>query len=249
MPPADTESRRRPVIGITTYGRNEQNQFVLPSEYVDAVRRAGGTPILLAPGADDSERWLDIVDGIILAGGGDLDPSRYDGENHETIYMIDGERDELELELARRILDSGHPTLGICRGTQVLNVALGGSLHAHLPEVVGDDIAHRLPPREPTSHAIEVQAHSRVAEVFGSTHFDAASWHHQAIDRLGADLVAVASAPDGTIEAVEMPAHPWLIAVQWHPELTAAKDPVQQRAFAALVEASRTIRQKGKQCA
>ncbi len=235
-----TIARSRPVIGITTYGRNEENQFVLPSEYVDAVRRAGGTPVLLPPGETALDDWLAIVDGIILAGGGDLDPAHYDGGGHETVYMVDSERDVGELALTRQILASNHPTLGICRGTQVINVALGGTLHAHLPDVVGESTSHRLPPREPTSHSIEVVADSQTASVFGRTHFEAASWHHQAIDRVGRGLAVVAHAPDGTIEAVEMESHRWLLAVQWHPELTAARDPVQQAVFDALVEVART---------
>lgn len=237
---SSTNARARPVIGITTYGRNEENQFVLPSEYVDAVRRAGGTPVLLPPGETAIDDWLAIADGIILAGGGDLDPTRYGGDGHESIYMIDAERDEGELALTRQVLASGHPTLGICRGTQVINVALGGTLHAHLPDVVGDSISHRLPPREPTAHSIDVVAASRTAAVFGRTSFEAASWHHQAIDRVGAGLTVVAHAPDGTIEAIELEAHRWLLAVQWHPELTAARDPIQQSVFDALVEVART---------
>jgi len=232
----------RPVIGITTYGRDERNQFVLPSEYVDAVRRAGGLPILLPPGEVAVDDWLALADGIILAGGGDVAPSQYDGAAHETIYMVDEERDAGEIALALRVLESGHPTLGVCRGTQVLNVALGGSLHAHLPDVVGETVSHRLPPREPTSHAIHVVAGTRTAEVFGDGEFPAASWHHQAIDRLGRGLTITARAPDGTVEAVEMTAHPWLLAVQWHPELTAADDPLQQKVFDALVRASRRRR-------
>ncbi len=208
------------------------------------MRRAGGLPILLPPGEEAVDDWLALCDGIILAGGGDLDPDLYAGPTHDTVYMTDGERDGVELLLARRVLDSGHPTLGICRGTQVLNVALGGSLHVHLPDVVGESILHRLPPREPTSHPIEVVAGSRLAAMLGRAQFDAASWHHQAIDRLAAGLTISARAPDGTIEAVEMVEHPWLIGVQWHPELTAAQDPLQQQVFDAFVAASQQCRRE-----
>ncbi len=233
---------KRPVIGITTYGRDERNHFLLPAEYVDAVRRAGGVPLLLPPGEANVDEWLAIADGIILAGGGDVAPSHYESAGHDAIYMVDDERDAVELRLAREVLVSGHPTLGICRGTQVLNIALGGSLHPHLPDVVGEAILHRLPPREPTSHAIRVLPDTVTDAVFGVREFAAASWHHQAIDRLGAGLAVSALAPDGTIEAVEMRDHPWLVAVQWHPELTAAIDPLQQKVFDALVEASRSPR-------
>ncbi len=229
----------KPLIGITTYGRDEKNHFTLPAEYSEAVHRAGGTALLLPPDAPDVDRWAAAVDGFILAGGGDIDPARYDGAAHDSVYMVDGERDAIELALVRRIVESGHPTLGICRGAQTLNVALGGTLHAHVPDVAGDAVDHRLPPREPTSHAIEVEAESRLASITGELRFDAPSWHHQAIDRVAAPLRVVARAPDTIVEAVEMPEHRWLVAVQWHPELSAARDPVQQRIFDALVAAAR----------
>ena len=230
------------LIAITTYGRNEDGHFFLPSEYVDSVRRSGACPILLPPGAEDLDSWLELVDGIIFPGGGDIEPSRYGGGEHETIYMVDPERDATEFALLEKVLDSGLPTLGICRGTQLLNVALGGTLVDHLPDHVGEEIAHSLPPREPTPHAIRVEKGSGLAEILGKTEFDAESWHHQAIREIAPGLTAVAQAPDGTIEAVEKKDHPWLYAVQWHPELTAEKDPVQQRLFNALTEAALAAR-------
>ena len=230
------------LIGITTYGRNEDGHFFLPSEYVDSVRRSGACPILLPPGEESLDGWLELVDGILFPGGGDIDPARYGGSEHEMIYMVDSERDTTELALLNRILESGLPTLGICRGTQLLNVALGGTLFDHLPDHVGEEVAHRLPPREPTPHAIRVEEGSGLATILGKTEFDAESWHHQAIREVAPGLTAVAQAPDGTVEAVEKKDHPWLYAVQWHPELTAEKDPVQQRLFNALTEAALAAR-------
>lgn len=227
----------RPIIGITTYGRDEAGQFRLPCLYVDAVRRAGGVALLLPPGEDAFDEILRAVDGIILAGGGDLDPAHYSGPPHETIYNVDAERDRSELKLARQVVNADLPALGVCRGHQVVNVALGGTLHPHLPDVVGETILHRLPPREPTEHPIIVDERSRLAGILGETHFRAASWHHQAIHAAAAGLAVVARAPDGSIEACEMPAHPWFFTVQWHPELTAATNPTQQRLFDALVVA------------
>ena len=230
------------LIGITTYGRNEDGHFFLPSEYVDSVRRSGACPILLAPGEESLDGWLELADGVLFPGGGDIDPARYGGSEHEMIYMVDSERDTTELALLNRILESGLPTLGICRGTQLLNVALGGTLFDHLPDHVGEEVAHRLPPREPTPHAIRVEKGSGLAAILGKTEFDAESWHHQAIREVAPGLTAVAQAPDGTVEAVEKKDHPWLYAVQWHPELTAEKDPVQQRLFNALTEAALAAR-------
>lgn len=225
-----------PVIGITMYGRDENNHFTLPSEYVDAVRRAGGLPLLLPPGESRVGAWLEQVDAVILGGGGDIDPGHYGGTPHETVYMVDSERDASELELARRAIDGGTPTLGICRGTQVINVVLGGTLHEHLPDVVGETILHREPPRKPTPHLVDVLPGTRLAELVGDLRFDAPSWHHQAIHVVAPGLVVSAHAADGTIEAVEMAEHPWLIAVQWHPELTAGEDALQQRFFDTLVK-------------
>jgi len=231
------------LIAITTYGRNEDGHFFLPSEYVDSVRRSGACPILLPPGEEDLDSWLELVDGIIFPGGGDIEPSRYGGGEHEAIYMVDPERDTTEFALLEKVLDSGLPTLGICRGTQLLNVALGGTLVDHLPDHVGEEITHRLPPREPTPHAIRIEENSGLAAILGETEFDAESWHHQAIREVAPGLTAVAQAPDGTIEAVEKRDHPWLYAVQWHPELTAAREPLQQRLFNALTEAALAARQ------
>lgn len=228
-----------PRIGITTYGRDEGNRFPLPGEYVDAVRRAGGVPLLIPPGESRLGDILSLLDGLVLAGGGDLNPALYGGTMHETIYMVDAERDRSELDLARAVLDSGLPTLAICRGLQVVNIALGGTLHEHLPDVVGESILHRAPPREPIEHDVTIDAQSRLAAIMGETHVSTASWHHQAIREPAPSLTITAHAPDGTIEAFELPAHPWLIGVQWHPELTAARDAHQQRLFDTLIATAR----------
>jgi putative glutamine amidotransferase len=228
-----------PLIGITTYGRDEDQTFSLPAAYVDAVRRAGGIPVLIPPGEPNLAALLAKVDGLILAGGGDVDPGLYNGHPHETIYLIDPERDETELALVRQVVQGNTPTLGICRGAQVINVALGGTLIEHLPDEVGNAITHRLPPSKPTSHRIELATGSKLAGILDAEGIDAASWHHQAIRQPAPGLQVVAQAEDGTIEAAEKPDHPWLVAVQWHPELTAGEDPVQQRLFDALVAAAR----------
>jgi putative glutamine amidotransferase len=236
---ASMPRHQNPLIGLTTYGRSADNRYTLPAEYLDAVRRAGGVPVLIAPGEPRWEAILDVVDGLILSGGGDIDPGRYNGKRHETNYAIDQERDALELELGRRVIDSGMPTLGICRGAQILNIVQGGKLIEHIPDEFGEAVLHRAPPREPVSHSVKLKAGSRLAGILGRDQFDATSWHHQALRDAAAGFEAVAHAPDGSIEAIEMPSHPWLIAVQWHPELSAAADPVQQKLFDAIVEAAR----------
>ena len=229
-----------PLIGITTYGQDDERKFPLPREYVDAVRRAGGLPLLLTPGETQIDHLLNSLDGLILAGGGDICPDLYGGVDHDSIYMTDDERDKTELDLTRAAIDRQFPTFGICRGIQVINIVLGGTLHEHLPDVVGEEILHRLPPREPTEHSVTVVCRSRLAnllmgasssELNNNIEINAASWHHQAIDRVADGFKVVARAPDNTIEAIESDDYPLLIAVQWHPELTAETDELQQRLF------------------
>ncbi|MAT13913.1 MAG: peptidase C26 [Planctomyces sp.] len=226
-----------PLIGITTYGRDESNRFNLPGEYVDSVRRAGGLPVLIPPGETQFEQLVGMLDGFVLAGGGDIDPRRYEGSMHETIYMLDEERDSSEAALTVRVLDLNKPVLAICRGLQMVNVVRGGSLHPHLPDVYGESIHHRMPPREPTPHEVRLDPDSSLADILGTHEFTSSSWHHQSVNRVGDGLKIVGAAADGVIEALECPEHHWLYAVQWHPELTSAIDPIQQRLFDRFVQA------------
>jgi putative glutamine amidotransferase len=238
-----------PIVGITSYGRDEKRRFRVSVDYVDAVRRAGGLPIILPPGEPAIDVLFAHLDALVLSGGGDLAPERYGGAGHPTVYNVDPERDAFELALVRRIVRTGRPALCICRGSQVLNVALGGSLVAHLPDVVGDTLAHREPDPDgpagetrPVRHGVSVCPDTHLRRILGVDHGEPASWHHQAVQQVAPGLEVAATAEDGTIEAVEMPEHPWLVGVQWHPEITAAQDPVQQRLFDALVAAARIER-------
>lgn len=236
-----------PLIGITTYPPNRGDRFELPAAYVTCLRRAGAAVVMVAPGEDDVPGLLDRLDALVLAGGGDLDPGRYGGATHETVYAIDPVRDRDEVAMVEHVLDTGLPTLAICRGSQVLNVALGGTLLTHLPDLE-DRHPHRVEPEvlrgmpSPTPHPVQVEPGSLIAKVMEATDVTPMSWHHQAVDRVGDGLRVVARAPDGTIEATEHESHPWLCSVQWHPELTAADDPTQQRLFDGLVEAARSAR-------
>jgi len=226
----------RPRIGITSYGRNEEGRFTLPGEYVDCVRRAGGLALILSPGEPAPELWLDGLDGIVFCGGNDLAPEAFGGVTSDVTREPDPERDATELELARRVIAAELPSLWICRGMQLLNVVRGGTLIEHLGDVPSVTIAHDLPPHEPVLHAHQIEAGSRLAQTLNATEVEAVSWHHQAVDVLGDGLRSVALAPDGVIEAVELEDAPWCQAVQWHPELSAATDPVQQRLFDALIQ-------------
>jgi putative glutamine amidotransferase len=233
---------RRPLIGVTTYHREGEDRprFFVPASYIDAVRSCGGRPVLLPPGDEDPSALLDDVDGIVLCGGGDLDPARFGGSSgHDAQYSTCPERDAFELALIEACIARRKPTLAICRGLQVLNVARGGDLHVHLPDVVGDAVAHRASVERHTEHAVRVAPDSRLAALLGAEVVTVASWHHQAVARIGHGLRAVAWAADGTVEALEVEGCPTLWAVQWHPELQVAETDGRQRGlFEALVAAA-----------
>jgi len=235
---------RRPLIGLTTHPPNEEGHYHLSAHYVEAIRRAGGMAVLLPPGDERPEEILARVDGLIFTGGGDVEARLYGAEQHEESYGMSVERDAAEADLIRAAVAGQKPVLCICRGTQILNVALGGTLIQHLPDVVGEETLHRAPPRVPVPHAVQVEAGTLLAETLGTTQCAPDSWHHQAVDQPGQGLRAVAHAPDGTVEALAHESHPWLVAVQWHPELTAAVDATQQAIFDGLTAASALARAK-----
>jgi putative glutamine amidotransferase len=241
-----------PVIGLTTYGRRERivqseyygDWFSAPAQYVDAVRRAGGVPILLPPGETNWQALLALLDAVVIIGGGDIHPDRYGGDSrHPALHNIDLERDASEVALVRLLATEEQlPTLCVCRGLQVANVALGGTLHEHLADAVGRDI-HRGPNDGWALQPLTVRPGSLLARVMGATEVTTNSGHHQAVKELGQGLQVVATAEDGIIEALELPGHPWFLAVQWHPEVSAAHDPTQQRIFDDLARAATHLRQ------
>lgn len=229
-------SQQTPLIGITTYGLSADDEYHLPRGYVDSVRRAGGYAILIPPGDIRPLAVLARLDGIIMAGGGDICPTRYGGKGHESIYSIDVQRDESELTLVREALSMQIPMLAICRGLQVLNVALGGTLHPHVPDVYGDTELHRAPPRLPVTHTAYLEPGSQLADLMQSGTVECVSWHHQAVDRLANRCRVAARARDGLIEAIELVDRTDVQAVQWHPELSSQRDEQQQRLFDNLVK-------------
>ncbi|MFQ5709777.1 MAG: gamma-glutamyl-gamma-aminobutyrate hydrolase family protein [bacterium] len=233
-----TQTIEPPIIGITTYGRNESGRFDIPAEYVDAVRVAGGLPVLLPPGETDINQILRFVDGLIFAGGGDIAPNFYGGTSHPAISRVDVERDRFELALAQDALNDSKPVLGICRGCQLLNVSAGGNLVAHVPDKFNNQVAHATDSGEATAHPVQIVPESRLAKIMGETKATVVSKHHQALDAVAPGWRAVAKAPDGLVEAIEHQKHPWMVAVLWHPE-SSQNDPSHQRLFAALVQTAR----------
>jgi putative glutamine amidotransferase len=233
----------RPVIGITTYAQEASwgawklPAALIPLDYVDAVERAGGRPVLVPPSEDGVDETLEALDGIVFSGGSDVDPSLYGEEAHPETDSPQARRDAGELALLRAALERDMPTLAICRGVQLLNVARGGDLVQHLPELIERD-THKKVPGAFAEHPVDVRAGSRLATIVGERG-DVTSHHHQALGRLGEGLVETAWAEDGTLEAVEDPSRRFTLGVQWHPE--AGED---DALFAALVDEARAYREQ-----
>jgi len=212
----------RPVIGITTYvtparWRNwELEAALVPADYVRAVERAGGRALLVPPSHDGVEETLESLDGLIFSGGSDLDPELYGQEAHAETSDVVRNRDTAELALLEAALERDMPVLAICRGSQVLNVARGGDLVQHLPDVVGDE-KHKHTPGTFADHDVSVEDGSRLASVLGER-APVKSHHHQGFGKVGEGLRVVAHAEDGTIEAVEDPTRRFVLGVLWHPE-------------------------------
>jgi len=234
----------KPIIGITGYDASEMDikdahygaYLSSPVDYSTAVLRAGGVPVIIPPITDGLQNLLGRLDGIIFSGGADIHPNYYSGNvNNPNLLPHDKLRDQVELDLIKHAISLPDlPILGICRGAQLLNVALGGSLLEHLPEHIDEDI-HRDGDGLWTTHDVHVTEGSKLADVMGSKMVHTMSGHHQALNKVGVTLTVTASSVDGVIEGVELQTHPWCLGVQWHPEITAKSDKTQQRLFDALV--------------
>ena len=240
-------SEAKPVIGLTTYLEQAKTGIwdvpaaFLPKVYFEAVNRAGGIAVLLPPQPVDANvaaRVLDGLEGLIITGGKDVDPARYGQEPHPATDEPRRDRDAWEDALLTAAIERELPFLGICRGAQVLNVALGGTLHQHLPDVLGTT-RYNAGGGTFTENMVAVEASTRLAAVLsGTDSLDIKSYHHQAIDVLADGLVVSARSDDGTVQAVELEAVPFGLAVQWHPE----ENPDDIRLFEGLVDAARKYR-------
>jgi putative glutamine amidotransferase len=225
----------KPVIGITTYltrakfGTWEEDTALVPADYVRAIERAGGRALLVPPSEEAIDETLDALDGVVFSGGADLDPQLYGQEAHPETKGVVAERDRGELALLQAALARDMPVLAVCRGVQVLNVALGGDLVQHLPEVVGHE-KHKHTPGEYADHDVTVEPDTRLGSLIGDR-APVKSHHHQGLGRLGEGLRESARAEDGTLEALEDPSRRFALGVLWHPE--AGED---MRLFEALVE-------------
>lgn len=247
-------SPKRPLIGCTSYRRTVElpeqtfDMVGLTPTYIRAIQLAGGIPVLIPCGLPqaDVEQIFEQLDGVLLPGGGDIDPVLYGGQMHETIYGISPERDETELFLARHAMASEKPLFAICRGVQVLNVALGGTLWEDVKSLMPSGNRHAYYGEFPgthLAHTVEVESESRLSHYLGAGTVAINSLHHQGIKQLAPTLVQTAVAPDGLIEAVEAPNHPFALGVQWHPEILVNDHPGMLALFEGLVEASAVANQ------
>lgn len=233
----------KPVVGITTYltraawGAWEMDAALVPADYVRAVAAAGGAALLVPPGSSVAET-LDVVDGLVFSGGSDLDPGLYGAEAHPETGGVVRERDDFELSLMRAALERDMPMLAICRGSQVLNVALGGDLEQHVPDRVGHE-EHRAVPGVFSDHPVEVLPDTKLASVVAGIG-DVKSHHHQGFGKLAPGLRESARAPDGTLEAIEDPTRRFTLGVLWHPE--AGEDRALFEALVAEADAYRASR-------
>ena len=235
-----------PLIGITAGHSKNKNglpQIHLLRTYVDSTIKAGGVPVII-PSELTEEGWkllYEKLDGIIFSGGADIDPEIFKGEAHPTVYGLDHERDNLEIPLILHAIEDKKPLFAICRGFQVLNVALGGTLYTHISDQLVGSLQHDTPreeSRDMLAHEIQIEEGSRLAEILGTPILKVNSWHHQGAKDIPPQLKVTAHSPDGLVEAMELPDHPFAIAVQWHPEWM-PEDEATNALFTSFIKASK----------
>ncbi len=235
-----------PLIGVTTY--RTQHPFKsygylsVTEPYISALTEAGAIPVLIPltlPERSVAELTR-TLDGLVFSGGGDIDPGLYDGASHPLVKQIDLERDQMEIDLVHKAVRDDIPFLGICRGIQTINVALGGTLYADIRAQYTNALVHDHDGRDAwqyLAHPVQIQEQSRLADIIGEPILMVNSLHHQAVHHMAPELVAVALAPDGIIEALEVEGHVFGLGVQWHPEWL-TEHAGHRSLFTALVEAA-----------
>ena len=234
----------RPLIGIPCQGnvRSRYRRFSVGQSYCRALQIAGGTPVLL-PLLDD-KTVLDVyerLDGLLLAGGGDIAPRQFGEARSPGLRRVDLPRDRVELLLTRRAVEDDLPLLAICRGIQVLNVALGGTLYQDIGRQISQALRHDFAPEYPRNylgHEVGINPGTRLMQILQASRLDVNSFHRQSVKHVAPDLLVTATAPDGVIEAIEMPEQRFVIGVQWHPEELIEDDLGMRRLFQAFVEAA-----------
>jgi putative glutamine amidotransferase len=231
----------KPIIGIGSdiaVKEGQRDRAFAYTTYTEALRRAGAVAVVIPPQPENAAEVVESLDGILLAGGDDCDPAAYGEERHASCETMDPRRQENELSLARTARERGIPTLGICLGLQMMNIAAGGTLIQDIALSVDTEIDHASEPSDRNRHEVLVENGTRLAEIVGGGEHDVNSSHHQAIGRVANGLRITALAPDGIVEGLEDPSHPFYVGVQWHPEdMTGERDAT--TLFSAFVEAAR----------
>jgi len=234
----------KPLIGISTnQSKNVYGQptVALMQSYVNAIMQAGGVPVLI-PSMIHEDGWDALyarLDGILLSGGADIAIEHFSGEPHPRVEGVDPERDSIEIKMVQAAAEDGKPFLGICRGAQAVNVGLGGTLYTHIPDQVPNALDHAYPGNRRTVlvHEVKLEEGTHIAEVMGEPILQVNSLHHQGLKDIAPALRVTGYAPDGLVEAVELPDHPFGIAVQWHPEWLTDQEPT-RNLFRKFVEAA-----------
>jgi putative glutamine amidotransferase len=232
----------KPLIGITTRNTKDSDghpALMILHSYINAVLGAGGLPVHIPSilPEDDLRQLYSRLDGILFSGGGDISLDYFPGSDHPRVDGIDEARDTTEINLMRAAVEDKKPLLGICRGVQVMNVALGGTLYTHIPDQLKGALDHDYPGnlRRTLVHPVNIDEESRTAEIFGETLLHVNSLHHQGLKDIASGLRVAGKSPDGLVEAVELPDHPYAVAVQWHPEWL-TNQPAMQRLFKVFVD-------------
>jgi putative glutamine amidotransferase len=232
---------RKPVIGIGTdinVTPGKRDRAFVYTTYVDSLRRAGAIPVLIPPQPENAAEIIEDLDGILLAGGDDCDPAVYGEEPHPTLEPMDPRRQQNDMTLARIARQHNIPTLGICLGLQVMNVAAGGTLLQDINSQLETDIVHDSDPSERVRHDVRIESGTKLSNILPARQLNVNSSHHQAIKDIGEGLKVTAQAPDGIVEGLEDPHHPFYLGVQWHPEDMPGESSA-SALFGAFVEAAR----------
>ena len=230
---------KKTLIGITSqYNESTGNISMVPS-YLNAVAALGAVPILLYCTPDDAvlQAWTQLCDGLLIMGGPDIDPACYGQPRHEKCGNICPSRDRTESRLFRLFREAGKPVFGICRGAQLVNALLGGTLYQDLPSQFSDTIPHRLPEPDVAWHSMEILPETRTRQLLGVAECTVNSYHHQGFLKLAEGMRPAAVAPDGLVEAFESVEGPWTLCVQWHPEKNFFEDPLSRKLFQGFLDA------------
>ena len=239
----------KPLIGIgsdvqSPPGQRERAFAYLT--YVDALRRAGAIPVVIPPQPENAADLVSELDGILLAGGDDCDPAAYGQERHPTVEPMDPRRQSNDASLAKAARDAGIPTLGICLGLHMMNVAAGGTLVQDIDSQVGTEIQHASIPEDRARHDVLIEEGTALAGILSNREYNVNSSHHQAVRDVGAGLRVTAHAPDGIVEGLEDPRHPFYVGVQWHPEDMTGEGSA-SAIFGAFIDAARRYAEEKKQ--